>query len=472
MAIAVTPGTGADGIAAPGSSGIKVLVIGCGFGGIAAAIECYHKGHEVVVFEKNPEIGGLGDTLGISQNGTLPIYKWDNGMVQQKAAEICCNYATHKIHTSKGELLLSHPMKGYSAGSGYTGRRGDLLLCMFEYFQKLEIELHLNANVKEFFETDDSAGVIVNSQRWEADAVICADGVHSAGRHYVLGKEDLPRPSGYAIYRAWFVPEPSLRENPATSWIPLPGGEDTVMNFIGPNVHTLIATVKRNTGITWVLTHPDEYDIEESWTHPAKLEDALKVVEGWDPRIAEIYKITPPDQLFDHKIIYRDPLPTWVSSKGRIILIGDAAHSYVPTSAQGATQAVEDAATIAIMLELAGKSQVPLALRTMEKMRYERCKIGQLMGLETRDIWVKTDWEAVRKDPQLLAQPRPNWLLNHDPQAYAYEEFETAANSVLTGCAYTPRNIPYEGSNHRATDFEDEKWGNRHKESPDIGVKV
>lgn len=94
------------------------------------------------------------------------------------------------------------------------------------------------------------------------------------------------------------------------------------------------------------------------------------------------------------------------------------------------------------------------------------------MGLETRDIWVKTDWEAVRKDPQLLAQPRPNWLLNHDPQAYAYEEFETAANSVLTGCAYTPRNIPYEGSNHRATDFEDEKWGNRHKESADVGVKV
>lgn len=63
MPIAVTTGTGADGIAAPGSSGIKVLVIGCGFGGIAAAIECYHKGHEVVVFEKNSEIGGLGGLL-------------------------------------------------------------------------------------------------------------------------------------------------------------------------------------------------------------------------------------------------------------------------------------------------------------------------------------------------------------------------------------------------------------------------
>ncbi|KAL4945216.1 hypothetical protein BDV06DRAFT_219604 [Aspergillus oleicola] len=455
MAIAQTQGTGADGIAAPGSSGISVLIVGCGCAGIAAAIECYRKGHRVVVFEKNNEIGGLGDTLGISQNGALPMWRWDNGQVHEKMSRISCNYVRHNIHRSTGELLLSHSMKGYSAGSGYTGRRGDLMLVMFEYFQKLGIELHLNADVRDYFETDSSAGFTVDGQRWEADAVLCADGVHSKGRHFVLGKEDIPRPSGYAIYRAWFVPEPSLRENPATSWLALPGDEDTVMNFIGPNAHTLIATVKRNNGITWALTHPDEYDIEESWTHPAKPEDALKVVEGWDPRIAAVYKATPPDQLFDHKLIYRDPLPTWVSPGARVILIGDAAHSYVPTSGQGATQAIEDAATIAITLELAGKSQVPLALQTTEKMRYERCRIGQMMGIETRDVWLKTDWEAVKKNKQVLAQPRPSWLFTHDPQAYAYEEFETAANAVLTGCVYAPRNVPVEGTNHRESNFDE-----------------
>ena len=63
MAIAVTKGTGADGTAAPESSGITVLIVGCGFGGIAAAIECHRKGHTVVVFEKNSEIGGLGGSV-------------------------------------------------------------------------------------------------------------------------------------------------------------------------------------------------------------------------------------------------------------------------------------------------------------------------------------------------------------------------------------------------------------------------
>lgn len=63
MATATTTGTDADGIAAPEGSGITILIVGCGFGGIAAAIECYRKGHKVVVFEKNLEIGGLGGLL-------------------------------------------------------------------------------------------------------------------------------------------------------------------------------------------------------------------------------------------------------------------------------------------------------------------------------------------------------------------------------------------------------------------------
>ncbi|OJJ83734.1 uncharacterized protein ASPGLDRAFT_338194 [Aspergillus glaucus CBS 516.65] len=60
-------------------------------------------------------------------------------------------------------------------------------------------------------------------------------------------------------------------------------------------------------------------------------------------------------------------------------------------------------------------------IREKLRNRYEWCNIGQEMGIETRDVWHKTDWEAVKNNPQLLAQLQPNWLFNHDPQAYAYE---------------------------------------------------
>lgn len=54
-----------------------------------------------------------------------------------------------------------------------------------------------------------------------------------------------------------------------------------------------------------------------------------------------------------------------------MILMGDAAHPFLPTVGQGGSQAVEDAATVAIALELAGDKNVPLALRTAEKLRYQ-----------------------------------------------------------------------------------------------------
>jgi hypothetical protein len=53
--------------------------------------------------------------------------------------------------------------------------------------------------------------------------------------------------------------------------------------------------------------------------------------------------------------------------------------------------------------------------------------------------------------------PRPDWIFGHDPQEYAYEEFETAAHAVETGCEYTPRNIPPPGVNHRTDDFDGTK---------------
>ena len=67
--------------------------------------------------------------------------------------------------------------------------------------------------------------------------------------------------------------------------------------------------------------------------------------------------------------VFRDPLPTWVSKKGRIVLAGDSAHPFLPTSAQGATQSMEDGVTLAVCLKRAGRTSVPDATRAYEAMR-------------------------------------------------------------------------------------------------------
>lgn len=58
-------------------------------------------------------------------------------------------------------------------------------------------------------------------------------------------------------------------------------------------------------------------------------------IKDWDPMCARIVSKTPEEMLVDWKLVYRDPLPTWVSPKARILLLGDSAHPFLPTSAQG-----------------------------------------------------------------------------------------------------------------------------------------
>lgn len=145
--------------------------------------------------------------------------------------------------------------------------------------------------------------------------------------------------------------------------------------------------------------------------------------------------------------MYRDPLPTWISARRRIALIGDAAHPFLPTSIQGASQAMEDGATLAVCLSRAqtaaaaattkenGKGNgkgVQEAVATFEAIRYERVRSAQKTGEQTRDIWHKADFAAAKKDPQSLRLRREAWLLNFDAEMYAEENYERTAE-VLRG---------------------------------------
>jgi salicylate hydroxylase len=86
-----------------------------------------------------------------------------------------------------------------------------------------------------------------------------------------------------------------------------------------------------------------------------------------------------------------------VSKSGKIILLGDSAHPFLPTSTQGASQAIEDSATIALCLKAAGEGNIPLATRTCEKIRFERVKVAQKSGETQRDKWHNAHAEAEKQ---------------------------------------------------------------------------
>lgn len=174
-----------------------------------------------------------------------------------------------------------------------------------------------------------------------------------------------------------------LAKNPLTAHLVNNG--DTHTGWLGPDIHFLAASIKDGKEFSWVCTHKvglvvlyslydpltsikDEADVEESWSAQGDHEDACRILEGWTPAVHAIVRMTPPERLVDWKLVYREPLPKW--TEGRITLIGDAAHPHLPTSIQGASQAMEDGATLAVCLQLSGKDKATEALQAYERIRY------------------------------------------------------------------------------------------------------
>lgn len=215
------------------------------------------------------------------------------------------------------------------------------------------IDVRLGQRVTNYFEDDDKAGVVANGEEMEPDVVIAAEGVRSRGRKVVLGFGDRPKSSGYAVYRCWFHGD-AIKDDALIKHLVENG--DTHSGYIGPDLHFLVSSLKDGKEFNWVSTHVDDGNIEESWQFPGRIENCLQYVEGWAPAVQVIVRATPKDaRLIDHKLVFRDPLPTFISPKARIVLIGHGAHPFLPTSIQGASQSIEDGVVLASCLELADK---------------------------------------------------------------------------------------------------------------------
>jgi len=396
-------------------TGIRVIIVGAGFAGLTAAIECHRKGHSVLVLESFPELKILGDIISFASNSSRIFQRWPG--VDEQLDPICHKSDGLLIKTYDGKTLCKQTWSDehQAYGKAYNGHRGEIHEIVYQHALSAGVDIRLGYKIQDYFESDTEAGVIANGERFVGDVVLAADGVRSRGRTIVLGYEDKPKASGYAIYRTWFD-SAQLASDPDTAWLVTEG--DKHCAWLGPDIHFIAASIKNGKDFSWVCTHKDDADVEESWQAEGSLADAKKVLQGWDPIVQKILDATP-DPLVDWKLVYRDPLPTWISPKRRIALIGDAAHPFLPTSIQGASQAMEDGATIAVCLTRSGKANVQEAVAAFEAMRYERVRAAQKTGEKTRDMWHKANWEAAKANPESMMLKREEWLLNFDAEEYA-----------------------------------------------------
>ncbi|KAJ5661153.1 salicylate hydroxylase [Penicillium longicatenatum] len=419
-------------------TGLRIIIVGAGFCGLTAAIECKKRGMHPILIEAYAGPSSHGDLLDFVTNGGLVFESWDNGKVAQLLNDSGVNNAKTLDYFNAENVLLRQdpwPQSKYSKGV-FAGHRGCMHKIIYDYAVEIGVELRFGTRVAQYLDHATERGVVVDTgERIMGDVVLACDGPKSLARSQLLELPESKVNSGYAIFRAFFTVTDEMRDDPLMKEIIDPT-EDKTRFWVGRDLHGFIYTWNKGRDCAWVLTHRDDTDIAESWSFPAKREDVLPYLDraGFPETWRRVVEFTPNDRLLDYKLVWRDPLKTWLSPSKRCAVMGDAAHCHLPTSAQGACQAVEDAAAVAVCLEKA-QGDVELALQVFERIRYNRSHVIHQASISTRDIYHQNDWtlEFVKAHPDSLIMPFYPWVVDYNVFETIEANFARLAADVRSG---------------------------------------
>jgi salicylate hydroxylase len=205
-------------------------------------------------------------------------------------------------------------------------------------------------------EGDKARVTFANGASAEGDIVIGADGIHSELRPYVF-PPSTPVFSNTSAYRGT-VPHERVPDWPVDRW----------QMWLGKGKHFLVFPLRAGKLINFVGFVPADREMKESWSAPGDPDALRRDFAGWDPRVEGL--LAQVDKTFRWALYDREPLPIW--TKGRLTLLGDAAHPMLPHLGQGANQSIEDGMALATILARAEDQSIPAALEAYERLRRER----------------------------------------------------------------------------------------------------
>jgi 2-polyprenyl-6-methoxyphenol hydroxylase-like FAD-dependent oxidoreductase len=226
---------------------------------------------------------------------------------------------------------------------------------------------------------DDSTAILEGGERVDSDVLIGADGISSVVRDELHGSQ-APRYAGYTCWRGICRDDGGLAGRSRSALVVVGAGSQFGLWPCGAGLQY------------WFLTKNSP-----PGTKRTKAE-VLALCQDWAAPVPDIIDGTPEDAILQNDIVDRPPLRRW--GRGRVTLLGDAAHASTPNLGQGACQALEDAAVLAHCLS--GTSPAEAALRQYESMRISRT------AKVVRDSW--QTGKVLQLDSAALESLR-NWFL-------------------------------------------------------------
>jgi len=388
----------------PGS--LRIAIVGGGIGGLTAALALRARGLDVSVFEQAEAVREIGAGVSIHPNAARLLKRIG---LDDQLRKIGSPINGITLRSSKGEAITTPagpatPAFSQQTGQGYNVHRADFLNLLFAALPGGTVRLgHRCLELKE--NSDGVRLAFANGAVAEADVVIGADGIRSVIQRQI-GLDSRPSSEGIMAYRG-LIPAERL------AW----AGElrDPGL-WIGSGRSFLLYPVAGGRLINMVAFVPTDTESEESWSAPGDLKALAAEYAGWDQPIQDT--INALDETYRWGIYDRAPLPHW--STGRITLMGDAAHPMVPHVGQGAGQSIEDAITLAVVLEGCGANDIAGRLKLYETLRLARSSQVQALARAAGKLYRSEHDDPAEKAVRLrewMAQGQ--WLYQHDAEEAA-----------------------------------------------------
>ncbi len=363
----------------------SVVIVGGGIGGLFAANALLAHGLRVSVYEQAPALAEVGAGVYITPNAVRHLERVGLGPATEKwGARVGAQSSYFRHDGTPIAPVQVADAAGWNACFGM--HRADLLELLAAGLPAGIV--HTGHRAVGFEQTAELARVtFANGATAQADVVVGADGIHSELRPHVF-PPSRPVFHGTISYRG-LVRRERMPDWPMDRW----------EMWAGPSKHFLVVPVRHGTMVNYVGFVPTDEEMKESWSAPGDPAVLRREFEGWDARIGRV--LDQVESTFRWALYDREPLPTW--TRGRLTLLGDAAHPMLPHLGQGANQSMEDGMALATILAQVDSAGVPAALLAYERLRRERVAEVQL-GARKHGLRVDSAYDDLRlRDAELAA---------------------------------------------------------------------